>query len=54
MARNRVRKLYLDSAFATEGSGAELTFQLPVQIPTQRGDALALTCMIVSQRVSAR
>jgi hypothetical protein len=45
MARNRVRKLYLDSAFANEGSGSDISFQLPVQVPTQRGDALALTSM---------
>jgi hypothetical protein len=44
MARNRVRKLHLDIALRHRGQRAPmLTFQLPVQIPTQRGDALALT-----------
>jgi hypothetical protein len=45
MARNRIRKLYLDSAFATEGAGSDITFQLPQQVVTAKGDALALTAM---------
>jgi hypothetical protein len=45
MAKNRVRKLYLDSALSEEGGGCDITFQLPFGVATQKGDALALTSM---------
>jgi hypothetical protein len=39
---SQVRKLYLDSRLA-EGSGSDISFELPRQIPTRKGDAIALT-----------
>jgi hypothetical protein len=54
MARNRIRKLYLDSAFASEGSGNDITFQLAQQVVTAKGDALCLTAMSFPKHVRNR
>ena len=40
MSQRRFQKLYLDSRFAQEGLGSDITFQLPQQVLTTRGDAV--------------
>ena len=43
MSQRRFRKLYLDSRFAQEGLGSDITFQLPQQVVTTRGDAICVS-----------
>ncbi len=43
MSQRRFRKLFLDSRFAQEGLGNDITFQLPQQVVTQKGDAVCVS-----------
>jgi hypothetical protein len=43
MSQRRFRKLFLDSRFAQEGLGNDITFQLPQQVVTQQGDAVCVS-----------
>ena len=43
MSQRRFRKLNLDSRFATGGLGSDISFELPQQIITSRGDGVCVT-----------
>ncbi len=43
MSQRRFQKAFFDSRYAQDGLGSDLTFELPQQVVTQKGDGVCVS-----------